>query len=193
MFIPGRNCAPKDYEAVNKLQDGYMITPLSQWGKKVVLAPFKSDPTVNMNKSPAEQVITMHAAQYYSYGVELMKVNRPHKSDWSHVAGRDVVIAADLDKAGRAYAEKAAKLCHDAGAREVSELRFPAHLVVQGGVPVPRDGQIPKGWDLADALDEGWTPEHVDPHAAIEAHARKAAKDHCIEDPHKTVSHRSNY
>ncbi|MCH9004893.1 MAG: DUF1254 domain-containing protein [Proteobacteria bacterium] len=77
---------PNDYKAVHKVQDGYMITPLSQWGKTVVLEPFKSDPTVDMKTSPAEQVITMTAAKYFSYGVELMKVNRPHVTDWSTLA-----------------------------------------------------------------------------------------------------------
>ena len=77
---------PNDYKAVHKVQDGYMITPLSQWGKTVVLEPFKPDPTVDMKTSPAEQVITMTAAKYFSYGVELMKVNRPHVTDWSTLA-----------------------------------------------------------------------------------------------------------
>jgi len=77
---------PKDYEAVHKVQDGYMITPLSQWGKKVVLEEAKFDSTVDMETSPAEQVLTMPAAKYFSYGAELMKVNRPHVTDWSTLA-----------------------------------------------------------------------------------------------------------
>lgn len=85
----------------------------------------------------------------------------PHKTDWSHMAGRKVIIAADQDDAGRAYAERAAKLCRDAGAAEVSRLDFPAHLVIRNGVPTQRDGDTPKGWDLADAIGDGWTPEHV--------------------------------
>ena len=77
---------PKDYEAVHKVQDGYMITPLSQWGKKVVLEEVKFDSTVDMETSPAEQVLTMPAAKYFSYGSELMNVNRPHVTDWSTLA-----------------------------------------------------------------------------------------------------------
>lgn len=77
---------PKDYEAVHKVQDGYTITPLSQWGKKVVLEQFKADPTVDMKAPPGEQVTTMPAAKYFSYGAELMKVNRPHVTDWSTLA-----------------------------------------------------------------------------------------------------------
>jgi hypothetical protein len=77
-------------------------------------------------------------------------------------------IAADRDDAGKAYAEKVAGLCHEAGAKEVRALQFPAHLVIRDGVPTPREGKIPKGWDLADALDEGWTPELVNAEAQKE-------------------------
>ncbi len=77
---------PEDYEAVHKVQDGYMITPLSQWGKKVVPEPFEPDPTVDMKTPPAEQVTAMSAARYFSYGAELMKVNPPHVTDWSTLA-----------------------------------------------------------------------------------------------------------
>jgi len=74
---------PKDYEAVHKVQDGYLITPLSQYGKKIVEAPFKADPTVDMKTPPANQVLTMKADRYFSYGTELMKIHSPHITDWS--------------------------------------------------------------------------------------------------------------
>ena len=74
---------PQDYEAVHAVQDGYTITPLSQWGTQVVLEEFMVDPTVDMETPPAEQVLTMPAATYFSYGAELMKVNKPHVTDWS--------------------------------------------------------------------------------------------------------------
>ena len=77
---------PADYEAVHEVQDGYTITPLSQWGQEVVLEPFKADPTVDMKTSPAEQVLTMSAAKYFSYGAELMKSYPPHMTDWSILA-----------------------------------------------------------------------------------------------------------
>ncbi len=34
-------------------------------------------------------------------------------------------------------------------------------FVVVDGKPVPRDGDIPNGWDLANALADGWTPDLV--------------------------------
>lgn len=97
----------KDYEAVNKVQDGYKITPLSQWGKAATPVAFKSDPTVDMKTPPLVQVNTMPAAKYFSYGTELMKLNPPHVTDWSRIArlkrlGIEPGKSFDFDKASPA-------------------------------------------------------------------------------------------
>lgn len=76
---------PKDYEAVNQVQDGYQITPLSAWGKTWE-PPVSIDPTIDMKTPPLIQVNTMSAAQYFSYGAELIKLNPPHITDWSMIA-----------------------------------------------------------------------------------------------------------
>ncbi|MBL1174918.1 DUF1254 domain-containing protein [Pantanalinema sp. GBBB05] len=76
---------PKDYAAVNQVQDGYRITPLSAWGQS--WEPIAAiDPTVDMKTPPLVQVNTMPAAQYFSYGAELLKLNPPHITDWSTIA-----------------------------------------------------------------------------------------------------------
>jgi hypothetical protein len=77
---------PVDYAAVNQVQDGYRITPLSQWGQTVSPVPVALDPTVDMTTPPLTQVNTMTAAQYFSYGAELMKLHPPHITDWSTIA-----------------------------------------------------------------------------------------------------------
>ena len=77
---------PKDYDAVHKVQDGYKMTPLSQWGKPPKPVTVKIDQTVDMKTPPLVQINTMPAAKYFSYGAELMKVNPPHVTDWSTVA-----------------------------------------------------------------------------------------------------------
>ncbi|MEA5448393.1 DUF1254 domain-containing protein [Leptolyngbya sp. CCNP1308] len=76
---------PKDYAAVHQVQDGYGITPLSAWGQTWEPA-VAVDPTVDMKTPPLMQVNTMPAAQYFSYGTELLKLNPPHMTDWSIVA-----------------------------------------------------------------------------------------------------------
>jgi hypothetical protein len=76
----------EDYGAVNQLQDGFKLTPLSQWGKTV--APVKAviDLTVEMTTDPLTQVNSLTAEQYFSYGAELMKLHPPHVTDWSILA-----------------------------------------------------------------------------------------------------------
>jgi len=78
--------SPKDYDAVHKVQDGYTITPLSQWGKTPQPVKASIDPSVDMKTPPLDQVNKMPAAAYFKYAAELMKLNPPHATDWSIVA-----------------------------------------------------------------------------------------------------------
>lgn len=104
---------PKDYEAVHQVQNGYQITPLSQWhtaskpesetlrdkikdriGQRIeafsqrdtTAEPIALNLPPLTQKPPLDQVNTMPAAQYFSYGAELMKLNPPHLTDWSTIA-----------------------------------------------------------------------------------------------------------
>ena len=43
---------PADYDAVHKIQAGYKITPLSQWGKEPVAPEVKIDPSIDMKTPP---------------------------------------------------------------------------------------------------------------------------------------------
>lgn len=76
---------PEDYKAVNKIQDGFKITPLEQTGKKATQKKFVVDKTVDMKTPPLIQVDSMPAQKYFSYAAEIMKVNRPHITDWSQL------------------------------------------------------------------------------------------------------------
>lgn len=77
---------PKDYEAVHKVQDGYKITLLADWGKTPRPVVQKIDPSVDTKTEPLRQVNTMPALQYFKYGATLMKENPPHLTDWSTLA-----------------------------------------------------------------------------------------------------------
>jgi len=76
----------KDYEAVHKIQDGYTITLLADWGRAPRKIEQRIDPSVETETEPLRQVNAMSAVKYFSYGAELMKVNPPHLSDWSIIA-----------------------------------------------------------------------------------------------------------
>lgn len=60
----------------------------------------------------------------------------PHKTDWSPLAGRQVVIWPDRDEPGASFAQAVAKLATEAGASSVAVVDVPADW--------------PEGWDLAD-------------------------------------------
>jgi hypothetical protein len=76
----------KDYEAVHKIQDGYRITLLPDWGKTPRTIEQKIDPSVDTKTEPLRQVNEMAPVDYFKYGAELMKQNPPHITDWSIIA-----------------------------------------------------------------------------------------------------------
>jgi putative DNA primase/helicase len=65
------------------------------------------------------------------------------KADWSALRGRDVLLWPDADDVGRKAMAQLAQIL----------LRLGCTVTV---VNVP--SKAPQGWDLADALKEGWTP-----------------------------------
>jgi hypothetical protein len=72
---------PPDYDAVRKIQAGFKVTPLSEWGKTPKSIEVKIDPSVDMKTPPKIQVDTMPAGKYFAYAAELLKVNPPHLTD----------------------------------------------------------------------------------------------------------------
>ncbi len=72
---------PPDYEPVRKIQAGYKIIPLSEWGKEPKPVEVKIDPSIDMKTPPKTQVDTMPADKYFALGAELMKLQRPHITD----------------------------------------------------------------------------------------------------------------
>jgi hypothetical protein len=94
---------PTDYDAVHKIQDGYKITPLSQWGKEPVAPDVKIDPSIDMKTPPKVTVDTMPAGKFFAYAAELLKLHPPHITDQPIIAqlkriGFEVGKSFDLDK-----------------------------------------------------------------------------------------------
>jgi hypothetical protein len=77
---------PADYDAVHKVQDGYKITPLSEWGKTPKPAEVKIDPSVDIKTPPKTQVDTMPASKFFAYAAELLKLQPPHITDQPIIA-----------------------------------------------------------------------------------------------------------
>jgi hypothetical protein len=81
-----RTDGPTDYDAVHKIQAGYKVTPLSEWGKPAKPVEVKIDPSVDMKTPPKTQIDTMSADKFFAYAAELLKVNPPHITDQPIVA-----------------------------------------------------------------------------------------------------------
>ena len=72
---------PSDYDAVHKIQAGYKITPLSEWGKTPQPIETKIDPAIDMKTPPKLQVDNMPASKYFARAAELLKLHPPHATD----------------------------------------------------------------------------------------------------------------
>ncbi|MBB3541692.1 MULTISPECIES: DUF1254 domain-containing protein [unclassified Rhizobium] len=72
---------PPDYDAVHKIQAGYTVTPLSQWGKTVEPVKVTINPDIDMKTPPKKTVDGMTAVDFFAYAAEVLKVNPPHITD----------------------------------------------------------------------------------------------------------------
>ncbi|HEX5931487.1 MAG TPA: DUF1254 domain-containing protein [Methyloceanibacter sp.] len=95
---------PADYDAVHKIQAGYKVTPLSQWGKEPAAPEVKIDPSIDMKTPPKTTVDTMKAGPFFAYAAELLKLHPPHITDQPIIArlkraGFEVGKSFDLDTA----------------------------------------------------------------------------------------------
>ena len=71
----------KDYPAVNRIQEGFKATLLSEWGGAAKAPAYAVDPNVDMKTPPKTQVDTMSADKFFAYAAELLKVHPPHITD----------------------------------------------------------------------------------------------------------------
>src|SRR4029078_12139252 len=88
---------PADYAAVHKIQDGYKVTLLSDFGKAPRSVEFKLDPSVDMKTPPKVQVDSMAAGKYFAYAAELLKLHSPHITD-EPILARMKVIGIEVGK-----------------------------------------------------------------------------------------------
>jgi len=84
VWIEGSNQydGPKSLEAVNKVQAGYKLTPLSSWGES--FAPPSNVPVnknVDTSSTPQSQIQKMPAQEFFSKFAKLMDTNPPSAAD----------------------------------------------------------------------------------------------------------------
>jgi hypothetical protein len=89
--------------------------------------------------------------------------NAAEKTDWSILRGREVILSLDCDQAGEAYGLEVCNLCRQVGAKSVKQI--PTELfgqyIIKDNQVVEQKKKLPKGYDLADAFEEGWTVERI--------------------------------
>src|SRR5262249_24158742 len=74
---------PADYENVHKVQDGYKLTPLSQWGKSYTSpTSTPTNPAIDNKTPPLVQVNRMDGVTVLSRFAELAAKNPPHSKDY---------------------------------------------------------------------------------------------------------------
>jgi len=75
------------------------------------------------------------------------------KADWKPVRDRQVLIWPDADEAGATYGGDVASILHRLG---VSNIRMVDAHALAGRQPDGTTREPPPGWDVADAIEEGW-------------------------------------
>ena len=72
----------EDYDAVNKIQYDYSLTPLISFGKPYTLPQNESvDPTIDMVTAPVEKIDQLDASTFFNRMAILMKANPPALDD----------------------------------------------------------------------------------------------------------------
>lgn len=130
---------PADYDAVHKIQAGYLVTPLSQWGKAPTVPKGTIDPSVDMKTPPKVQVDTMPGDKYFTYAAELMKLHPPHVTDQPIIAN----LASLGITAGKSI--DFSKLDADA---QAAIMAAPALAQKRMAAKAPTLARVANGWQL---------------------------------------------
>jgi hypothetical protein len=72
---------PDDYAAVHAVQDGYKLTPLSQFGRQYTPAKPAVDPNFDAKTPPVEKLKALSAARFFNSLATLLKANPPPRAD----------------------------------------------------------------------------------------------------------------
>jgi hypothetical protein len=85
----------------------------------------------------------------------------PARTAWTRLKGRRVIIGHDLDPSGMTYAASTAAAAREEGARDVRLWTVPTSHVIAEGLVTERTTPYKKGYDLFDAIEDGWTLQRL--------------------------------
>lgn len=113
-------------------------------------------------------------------------------ADWSPLYGRGVIIIPDHDEAGHATANTIAADLHEHGStvriagnapggEAIGATRYTFADFQAGSTPL-------KGWDVADAVDDGWTKQELDDFVRLTARAWTPAAEEAEASPPAAVT-----
>lgn len=187
----GRPSASSKYTTVDGRLAGYMLrydTPAGlktfcpvtycragdtlAWRAKGFPSPYPIYNVRELILRPAEPVLVVHGEKAADAGKilfpQFVVVTNPfgfglaHNADWSPLAGREVVICPDHSKHTDEIIERISAAIFGASPDSIRVLP-PKHFASstwKDGSRVRRPA-VPAGWDLHDALVEGWTAELI--------------------------------
>ena len=141
VWIVGRTQTngPADYDAVHVVQDGYTITPLSNWGHDAQPVQAKTDPTVDMQTPPLQQVNGMSAAEYFGLAAELLKLHPPHL---------DRLVDRRADAPGGSPARRELRLRPARPRLQARAGRRPRRGLKLMQATLPRLAKVVNGWQM---------------------------------------------
>lgn len=88
-----------------------------------------------------------------------------HKANLEPLLGREVLIWPDHDEPGCQYADTIAEMLRyqnsEATIKVVKPIRYSPSADEHGQAVLQAGFEPPKGWDVADAVEMGWTAQHI--------------------------------
>ena len=114
----------------------------------------------------AKQLFPEYVVTTSSFGAQAAD-----KTDWSNLKDRDVIISPDVGNAGETYAKDVTRILSKLGVYSVSLLNIEklSKFIIKDKKPSERRNEVPKGYDLANSLDDGWTIHLIKKHKNSEA------------------------
>lgn len=133
-----------------------LVDGVAQWSHYTFPAPRPAYGIENV--TPTGQVVIVEGEKTADAARSVLNMNivtfaggtkAVKHTDWRFVKGREVIIIPDADQPGRDAADELALIVNDIGA---DKIRI---------VDTTEQEKIEKGWDIADALRDGWDKDKV--------------------------------